>query len=47
VAALITRLYLQALGRVPSPSEVSACANDLMETCDLNGVVEALFSSGE
>ena len=47
VAALITRLYQQALGRTPSPSEVSAWTNYLVGTCDLDGVVEAFFSAGE
>jgi hypothetical protein len=47
VAALVTRLYQQALGRTPSTSEVDAWTNSIMATCDMERAVRAFFSSSE
>jgi Domain of unknown function (DUF4214) len=47
MAALVTRLYEEALGRTLSTDEVMTWTNDLLATCDLEGVVMAFFNSAE
>jgi len=47
MAALVTRLYEEALGRTPSTDEAMTWTNYLLATCDLEGVVVAFFNSAE
>jgi hypothetical protein len=47
VAALVTRLYEQALGRTPSAAEVAEWSGVSMTWCDLTSVVADFFNSLE
>jgi Domain of unknown function (DUF4214) len=47
VAALVTRFYEEALGRMPSREEAMTWTNYLLVTCDLEGVVVTFFNSSE
>jgi hypothetical protein len=47
MAALVTRLYEEALGHTPTLDEVTAWTQYLLATCDLDGVVVAFFNAAE
>jgi Zn-dependent metalloprotease len=47
VDAVVQRLYVQVLGRAPSPSELSAWTDYIVATGDLLGVARGFFRSDE
>jgi Domain of unknown function (DUF4214) len=47
VTALVIRLYEEGLGRTPSADEVMTCTSAILTACDLEGAVEAFFTSAE